>query len=80
MPTVSEKQRKFMQAAKHSKEFAKKAGIDQKVAEEFIEADKKKAEADKKKTGKTPSKAKPSVSKEDHNAKASLGYKYGKEV
>ena len=42
MPSTSEKQRKFMQAAAHSPEFAQKAGIPQSVAKEFNEADKKK--------------------------------------
>jgi len=40
MPSTSEKQRKFMQAAAHSPEFAKKAGIPQSVAQEFNQADK----------------------------------------
>lgn len=40
MPSVSEKQERFMAAAAHDPKFAKKAGIDQKVAEEFSEADK----------------------------------------
>ena len=42
MPSTSEKQRKFMQAAAHNPEFAKKAGIPQSVAQEFNEADKRK--------------------------------------
>jgi len=42
MPTTSEKQRKFMQAAAHSPEFAKKAGISQSVAQEYNQADKRK--------------------------------------
>lgn len=40
MPSVSDKQRRFMQAAAHNPEFAKKAGIPQSVAQEFNEADK----------------------------------------
>jgi hypothetical protein len=40
MPSTSEKQRKFMAAAAHSKEFAAKVGIPQSVAQEFNEADK----------------------------------------
>ena len=40
MPSTSEKQRKFMQAAAHNPEFAKKAGIPQSVAQEFNQADK----------------------------------------
>lgn len=49
MPSVSEKQKKFMAAAAHSKKFAKKAGIDQEVAKEFNDADsgKKKTRAAK---------------------------------
>lgn len=39
MPTKSEKQRRFMQAAAHDPKFAKKAGISPKLAKEFIEAD-----------------------------------------
>ena len=42
MPSTSEKQRRFMQAAAHNSEFAKKAGIPQSVAQEFNEADKRK--------------------------------------
>jgi hypothetical protein len=41
MPSVSKKQKRFMAAAAHSPEFAKKAGIDPKVAKEFHEHDKK---------------------------------------
>jgi hypothetical protein len=39
MPSVSKKQQRFMAAAAHSPEFAKKAGIDQTVAREFFRAD-----------------------------------------
>ena len=42
MPSKSAKQHKFMEAAAHNKEFAKKAGISQKVAKEFVKADKAK--------------------------------------
>jgi hypothetical protein len=42
MPSKSPKQRRTMQAAKHNKAFAKKLGIPQKVAREFVRADKKK--------------------------------------
>jgi hypothetical protein len=42
MPSKSAKQERFMQAAAHNDEFAKKAGIDPKLAREFVEADKKK--------------------------------------
>jgi hypothetical protein len=41
MPSKSEKQHRFMQAAAHNPQFAKKAGISPKLAKEFIEADKK---------------------------------------
>lgn len=49
MPSVSEKQKKFMAAAAHDKKFAVKAGIKQSVAKEFNDADngKKKSRADK---------------------------------
>lgn len=39
MPSVSEKQKRFMAAAAHNPEFASKAGIKQSVAKEFNEAD-----------------------------------------
>jgi hypothetical protein len=39
MPSVSKKQAKTMRAAAHDKEFAKKTGIPQKVAREFVAAD-----------------------------------------
>ena len=42
MPSKSKKQEKFMAAAAHNPEFAKKAGIKQEVAKEFNEADTKK--------------------------------------
>lgn len=51
MPSTSDKQKKFMAAAAHNPEFAKKAGIDQSVAKEFNDADqakaKKKSKADR---------------------------------
>ena len=40
MPSVSDKQKKFMQAVAHSPEFAKKAGVPQSVGQDFAEADK----------------------------------------
>ena len=40
MPSTSDKQRRFMQAAAHNPEFAKKAGIPQSVAQEYNQADK----------------------------------------
>lgn len=39
MPPVSEKQRRFMQAAAHDKAFAKKVGIKQGAAKEFAATD-----------------------------------------
>ena len=42
MPSTSDKQRRFMAAAAHNPEFAKKAGIPQSVAKEFNEADQNK--------------------------------------
>lgn len=47
MPSVSEKQKRFMQAAAHNPEFAKKADIPQSVAREYVAADKRKALARK---------------------------------
>lgn len=40
MPSISDKQKRFMAAAAHNPEFAKKAGIPQSVAQEFNQADK----------------------------------------
>lgn len=40
MPSVSDKQRRFMAMAAHNPEFAKKAGIPQSVAQEYNQADK----------------------------------------
>ena len=40
MPSHSDKQRRFMAAAAHSKEFAERVGIPQNVAKEFNQADK----------------------------------------
>ena len=39
MPSKSAKQRRFMAAAAHNPDFAKKAGIPQSVAKEFNRAD-----------------------------------------
>lgn len=39
MPSVSNKQRRFMAAAAHNPQFAARAGIPQKVAQEFSKAD-----------------------------------------
>jgi len=40
MPSKSSKQARFMAAAAHSPQFAKRVGIDQKTAKEFNQADK----------------------------------------
>lgn len=42
MPSKSAKQYRFMEAAAHNPEFAKKAGIPQSVAQEYTQADKNK--------------------------------------
>ena len=42
MPSKSPKQARTMRAAAHNKAFAKKMDIPQKVAKEFVKADKKK--------------------------------------
>lgn len=42
MPSKSPAQKRLMAAAAHSKSFAKKAGVPQKVAKEFNRADKRK--------------------------------------
>lgn len=42
MPSKSEKQARTMRAAAHDRTFAKKVGIPQKVAKEFVAADKRK--------------------------------------
>ena len=41
MPSKSAKQHRFMEAVAHSPEFAKKAGVPQKVGKEFAKADDK---------------------------------------
>ena len=41
MPSKSPAQHRFMEAAAHNPKFAKKAGVPQKVAKEFVSADKK---------------------------------------
>jgi hypothetical protein len=41
MPSKSAKQARTMRAAAHDKAFAKKLGIPQRVAKEFVSADKK---------------------------------------
>lgn len=40
MPSKSEAQKRLMAASAHNSEFAKKAGVDQKVAKEFNDKDK----------------------------------------
>ena len=42
MPCKSYMQHRLMEAAKHSKEIADKAGVPQEVAKEFVQADKDK--------------------------------------
>jgi hypothetical protein len=42
MPSKSAKQHRFMEAAAHNPSFAKKAGIPQNVAREFVAADARK--------------------------------------
>jgi hypothetical protein len=49
MPSLTKKQHNFMQAAKHNPYFARKAGISQTVASEFIAADQKAGKFQKKK-------------------------------
>jgi hypothetical protein len=41
MPSKSKKQKRLMAATAHDKEFARKAGVPQKVAKEFNRADKR---------------------------------------
>lgn len=50
MPSKSPKQKRLMEAAAHNKEFAKKAGVSQKVAKQFVKEDEKKG---KKRKGKS---------------------------
>lgn len=52
MPSVSEKQKRFMQAVAHSPKFAAKAGVPQSVGKDFAAADKAKAAAKKSTTKK----------------------------
>ena len=47
MPSVSAKQKRFMQAVAHSPAFAKKVGVPTKVGKDFAKADKAKKPADK---------------------------------
>ena len=48
MPSRSAKQKRFMQAAAHNPSLAKKTGISQSVAREFVMADKKQATSPRK--------------------------------
>lgn len=62
MPSKSAQQHRFMEAAAHNAAFAEKAGIAQKVAKEFVAADKraaKKKPAKKAVKKRTPSRKKP---------------------
>jgi hypothetical protein len=43
MPSKSPAQKRLMQAAAHSRSFAKKVGVPMSVAKEFVRADKAKA-------------------------------------
>jgi hypothetical protein len=45
MPSKSPEQAHLMRAAAHNAAFARKAGVPQHVAREFVEADKRKAKA-----------------------------------
>lgn len=47
VPSKSAAQAKLMRAAAHDKEFAKKVGIRQSIAREFVEADKRKKKGKK---------------------------------
>ena len=51
MPSKSAQQHRFMEAAAHNPAFAEKAGIPQKVAKEFVAADKKAAKRPSSKRG-----------------------------
>jgi hypothetical protein len=51
MPSKSAQQHRFMEAAAHNPAFAEKAGIPQKVAKEFVAADKKAAKRTSSKRG-----------------------------
>lgn len=48
MPSKSAKQERTMRAAAHDPKFAKKMGIPQSVAKEYVEEDKKKKKRKKK--------------------------------
>ena len=65
MPSKSAQQHRFMEAAAHNPAFAEKAGIPQKVAKEFVAADKRaaKKKAAKKKPAKKAAKKRTSTRK-----------------
>lgn len=42
MPSVSNKQHRFMEAIAHNPKFAKEVGVKQKVGKDFTKADKRK--------------------------------------
>jgi len=63
MPSKSAQQHRFMEAAAHNPAFAEKAGIPQKVAKEFVAADKKAAKKAAKKTAKNTVKKRASTRK-----------------
>jgi hypothetical protein len=58
MPSKSAQQHRFMEAAAHNSVFAEKAGIPQKVAKEFVAADKRAAKRTEKKPTSARKKAK----------------------
>ena len=49
MPVKSKKQKRFMQAIEHSKEFAEKVGVKQSVAKEMLHPGNKKKSKKKRK-------------------------------
>jgi hypothetical protein len=57
MPSKSVQQHRFMEAAAHNSTFAEKAGIPQKVAKEFLAADKSAAKRKSPKRGSKKRKA-----------------------
>jgi hypothetical protein len=52
MPSKSKQQAKLMQAAAHNRDFAEKAGVPKKVAQDFVAADKKQGSKRPKRTRK----------------------------
>jgi hypothetical protein len=51
-PSKTPKQAKFMKAAANSPKFAKEAGVSQKVAKDFVAADKRKSQRPQSRKGK----------------------------